>query len=68
MDRRTEPWRYGSGDRRWLALLVDAMERAARPEIRAVPCEPAILEALRAQLAQPVMVCPYARTPFSLRN
>jgi hypothetical protein len=66
MGQRIETWQHGGGDRRWLALLVDAMERASRPDVRAVPCEKAILDALRAQLAQPVMAG--LRTPFSLRN
>lgn len=40
-------------DRRWLSLLIDAMEEAARPEIRSQPVEGEVLLALRAQLAQP---------------
>ena len=68
MGQRLDTWQHGSGDRRWLALLVDAMEQALRPDIRAVPCEAAILQALRAQLAQPARACGYVRTPFSLRN
>ena len=68
MGQRIERWQEASGDRRWLVLLVDAMEEASRPEVRAEPCEAAILQALRAQLAQPARVYSYARTPFSLRN
>jgi hypothetical protein len=44
------------------------MEEASRPEVRALPCEAAILQALRAQLAQPVSRYPYAPSAFSLRN
>jgi len=68
MGQRIERWQQAGGDRRWLVLLVDAMEEASRPEVRAEPCEAAILQALRAQLAQPARACCYARTPFSLRN
>jgi hypothetical protein len=68
MGQRLEPRQHGGGDRRWLARLVEAMEHASRPEVRAVPCEAAILQALRAQLAQPVRTFPYAHTPFSRRN
>jgi len=68
MGQRIERWQEASGDRRWLVLLVDAMEEASRPEVRAEPCEAAILQALRDQLAQPARAFSYARTPFSLRN
>jgi hypothetical protein len=54
MGQRLDRWQNG-GDRRWLALLVDAMEEAARPEVRSVPCEAAVLKALRAQLARPAL-------------
>jgi hypothetical protein len=55
MGQRLMTWQSGSGDRLWLSLLIDAMEEAARPEVRSQPCESVILqEALRAQLAQPV--------------
>lgn len=53
MGQRLEQWQGGSGDRQWLALLIDAMEEAARPDIRSQPVEAAILQALRAQLARP---------------
>ncbi len=51
-------------------MLVDAMEKASRPEYRAVACDPGLLAALRAQLARPAS--PYLYAPgasrFSLRN
>ncbi|HEY7846165.1 MAG TPA: transcriptional regulator [Bradyrhizobium sp.] len=68
MGQRFNTWQSGGGERQWLSLLVDAMEEAARPEVRAVPCEAAILQALRAQLAQPVSRYPYVPSVFSLRN
>jgi hypothetical protein len=68
MGQRLKTWQGGGGERLWLLLLVEAMEEAARPEVRAVPCEAAILQALRAQLAQPVSRCTYAPSAFSLRN
>jgi hypothetical protein len=55
MGQRLAPWQSGGGDRQWLSLLIDAMEEAARPEVRSQPCEDAILQALRAQLARSVM-------------
>lgn len=56
MGRRLETWQGEGGERLWLSLLVDAMEEAARPEIRSQPVQGAILLALRAQLAQPVRI------------
>jgi hypothetical protein len=66
MDRRLNTWRREGDDRRWLALLVDAMEEAARPEVRALVPEAAILNALRAQLARPA-AC-YAYVPSGTRH
>jgi hypothetical protein len=68
MGQRLTTWQSGGGERLWLSLLVDAMEEAARPEVRALPCEAVILQALRAQLAQPVARYPSAPSAFSLRN
>jgi hypothetical protein len=56
------------GDRRWLSMLIDAMEEVSRPEQRAVPCDAQVLAAVRAQLARPASIhVPYA-SPYSLRN
>lgn len=68
MGQRLNTWHGGGGERRWLSLLVDAMEEAARPEVRGAPCEAAILQTLRAQLAQPMSHYSYAPSVFSLRN
>lgn len=68
MGRRLDGWHQAGDDRLWLSLLVDAMEQASRPEIRALPCESSVLIALRAQLARPVPHHPYRATAFSLRN
>jgi hypothetical protein len=51
----------------WLSMLVDAMEEAARPELRSVPCDRLTLETVHAQLARPAS--PYGSvSAFSLRN
>lgn len=55
MGQRLERWQGRDGERLWLSLLVEAMEEAARPEVRSQPVEAAILAGLRAQLAQPAM-------------
>jgi hypothetical protein len=49
-------------------MLVDAMEEAARPELRAKPCPPAILLGLRAQLTQSVSHYAFAASAFSRRH
>ena len=66
MGQRLDTWQDGSGDRRWLALLIDAMEEAARPEVRSQPVDGAILAALRAQLARPAARYVYA--PSAVRH
>jgi hypothetical protein len=48
-------------------MLVDAMEKFSRPELRAVPCDRLVLAAVRAQLARPASAyLPHSQ--FSLRN
>jgi hypothetical protein len=49
-------------------MLIDTMEAVARPELRAVPCNPSVLAAVRAQLARPASPYPYCGSRFSLRN
>jgi len=49
-------------------MLVDAMEQASRPEIRALACEEAILSRVRAQLSRPASPYPFGVSPFGLRN
>jgi hypothetical protein len=66
MGQRLDKWQDGSGDRRWLALLIDAMEEAARPEVRSQRVDGAILAALRAQLARPAPRYFYA--PSTVRH
>jgi hypothetical protein len=66
MGQRLEQWRDGDGGRRWLLALVAAMEEVSRPEIRSKPCEVAILQACRAQLARPVT--DFARAPSLVRH
>jgi len=60
-------WRTGSSQNVWLSMLVDAMEKFSRPELRAVPCDRLLLTAVRAQLARPASTSqPYSH--FGLRN
>jgi hypothetical protein len=78
MAQQIRVWQSGDGERRWLSMLVDAMERVSREkasrrrETRATPCDPLVLSALRLQLSRPASPYPYwhARpmSAFSLRN
>jgi hypothetical protein len=72
--RRTErslrsagSWRSNGGQNLWLSMLVDAMEKFSRPELRAVPCDILTLAAVRAQLARPAATY-LPRSHFGLRN
>jgi hypothetical protein len=52
----------------WLSKLIDTMEQISRPERRAIPCDPQLLAAVRAQLARPAMARGAYASAFSLRN
>lgn len=58
--------RAGQDGRRWLAMLVAAMEEAAPPAKRRDACDSQTLAALRTRLALPAQ--PRFTSPFSLRN
>ncbi|HWX05081.1 MAG TPA: hypothetical protein VN065_04575 [Bradyrhizobium sp.] len=66
--RRLGDWRPGVGEKRWLLMLIDAMEEVSVAECRASPCDPSVLAALGAQLARPASPYPYGASGFSLRN
>jgi hypothetical protein len=68
MGQQLQPWRSGDGERLWLSLLIDTMEEVVRPEIRAMPCDPAILAAFGAQLARPASPHAAGAPHFSLQN
>ena len=48
-------------------MLIDTMEEISRPERRAVPCEPQVLAAMRAQLARPALAA-MPTSAYGLRN
>jgi hypothetical protein len=49
-------------------MLIDTMEKIARPEVRALPNDQLLLAAVRAQLARPVSPYRHNASAFSLRN
>jgi len=68
MGQQLQNWGSANGQRKWLSMLIDAIEEVSRPELRAVPCDKLVLAAFRAQLDRPAMVsAPYA-SRYSLRN
>jgi len=68
MVQRLQVWQSGDGEKRWLSMLIDAMEEVSRPEFRALPCDRSVLAAVSAQLARPASPYPYCGSYFSLRN
>jgi hypothetical protein len=66
MGQQLQSWRSGDGEKLWLSMLVETMEKIACPDFRGLPCSPSVLRAVEAQLARPASGC-YA-SPFSLRN
>jgi hypothetical protein len=65
--RRVRTWSANS-EKLWLSTLIDTMEKVARPEFRAVPCDRRILAAVRAHLARPVPAYTHGASRFSQRN
>jgi len=68
MGQQLQAWRSGEGEKVWLSMLIAAMEQAARPELRALPCDRSVLAQMSARLAQPASPYRYGASPFSLRN
>jgi hypothetical protein len=68
MGQQVQPWRSGDGEKLWLSMLIDTMEKIAGREFRAAPCEPLVLAKVRAQLARPASPYPHGGSHFSLRN
>ena len=67
-DWRSQNWRSGDGQTKWLSMLVDAMEQVSHPEFRSLPCDPSILIAVSAQLNRPASPYPYGASTCRLLN
>jgi hypothetical protein len=65
---QVQAWRSGDGEKLWLSALIDTMEKIARRELRAVPCDRLVLAKVSAHLARPVSPYPLGASHFSLRN
>ena len=65
---QVQAWRSGDGEKLWLSTLIDTMDKIARRELRAVPCDRLVLAEVSAHLARPVSPYPPSASRFSLRN
>jgi hypothetical protein len=54
--------------RRWLSMLIEAMDEPARTDLAESACERAVPAGLSLQLAQPGPTFPVGASRFSLRN
>jgi hypothetical protein len=68
VDQQIQTWRSGDGQKLWLSMLIDAMEEAARPEFRNLPCDRLTLAAVSAQLSRPASFYAQSASHHSLRN
>jgi hypothetical protein len=68
MGQQLQPRRSGEGERLWLSMLIEAMEKFSRPEFPSLPCDRTVLATVKAQLARPSAPYCYRASPFSLRN
>jgi hypothetical protein len=68
MAQQTQQWRSANGEMAWLSTLVGTLETLSRPEVRAMPCDPALLVAVQAHLAGPATPHGFYGSNFSLRN
>jgi hypothetical protein len=68
MAQQTQQWRSGTGELAWLSTLVETMEMVSDPELRTIPCDPALLTAVKAHLARPAVSYDLYGSRFSLRN
>jgi hypothetical protein len=68
MTQLTQQWRSGNGERAWLSALIGTMDQVSRPELRATPCAPSLLAAVKAHLAHPAVPHGLYGSNFSLRN
>ena len=68
MGQQLQRWEPGTGEKLWLSMLIEAMEKFSRPEWRARPVDRLEYVALRARLARPAMAYPAYASRLSLRN
>ena len=68
MAQQVQQWRSGHGERAWLSMLADTMEKLSRPEFRGMPCDETLIASVKAHLAGPGLSNGLNGSNFSLRN
>ena len=68
MGQQIQVTQSAAASRRWLSMLIEAMEEAARTELRETACGRRIPAGLSLQLAQPGPVFPVGASRSTLRN
>jgi hypothetical protein len=58
MAQLQQEWHSRAGSDGWLVSLILSFDRVSRSDVRAVPCDPAVLMAVRDQLARPAATRP----------
>ena len=66
MGQQLQQWRSAGGEKLWLSMLIDAMERVSRPELRNLPCDRSVRAAVYAQLSRPAAPCRQQGSRFDL--
>jgi hypothetical protein len=61
-------WRSGAGERAWLSLLVETLERLSDLRERRIACDPEVVLAAEAHLRHAAYPAPLPPSHFSLRN
>lgn len=68
MGQQVQPWRSGDGERLWLSMLVDTLEKLSRRDFDCPPCDQSVLLAVHAHLARVPSPHAFNGSHFSLRN
>ena len=68
MAQHVQQWRSGHGERAWLSMLADTMEKLSEPEFRSMPCDETMLASVKAHLASSAPPNGLYGSNFSLRN
>jgi hypothetical protein len=57
--------RTGAGERAWLSMLIDTMEKISRRDVRSAPCDAGLLTTVRLRLARAV---PHRQPKHAVRS
>lgn len=66
MGQQFQQWRSAGGEKLWLSMLIEAMERVSRSDLRNLPCDRSVRAAVHAHLARPAAPCAPQGSRFDL--